>query len=109
MRILEFIVDGQTIKQDPECDFTNLVPGSEGYLQAKFSFSSDWDGCIKVVAFYSPLGREYPPQAIGNSGICTIPPEALKKRAFKVQVLAKKKGVKLVTNRLTITQDGGRA
>lgn len=107
MRILNFIVDGLTIKQDPECDFSNLVPGSEGYLQAKFSFSKEWDGCIKVAAFYSPLGKEYPPQVLKDSGVCAIPPEALKKRVFKVQVLGKKKGEKLVTNRLAITQNGG--
>ena len=39
MRTLKFIVEGQIIKQDPSCDFTNLVPGTEGYLRAEFSFS----------------------------------------------------------------------
>ena len=39
MRTLKFIVEGQIIKQDPNCDFSNLVPGTEGYLRAEFSFS----------------------------------------------------------------------
>lgn len=28
MRTLSFIVDGQIIKQNPECDFGNLIPGT---------------------------------------------------------------------------------
>lgn len=38
MRTLKFIVDEQIIRQDPNCDFSNLVPGSKGYLQAYFHF-----------------------------------------------------------------------
>lgn len=28
MRTLSFIVDKQIIRKDPECDFSNLVPGT---------------------------------------------------------------------------------
>lgn len=28
MRTLSFIVEGQIIKQNPECDFSNLIPGT---------------------------------------------------------------------------------
>ena len=41
MRTLKFIVNGQIIKQDPKCDFSNLIPASEGYLVAEFSFSKE--------------------------------------------------------------------
>lgn len=107
MRTLRFIVDDQIIKQDPNCDFTNLVPGSEGYLQAYFSFSPAWNGCAKVAAFYSTMGKEYQPQVI-KDGLCLIPAEALAKKQFVIKVIGKKAGYKINTNFVTVTQDGGK-
>jgi hypothetical protein len=107
MRTLKFIVDDQIIKQDPNCDFTNLVPGTDGYLQAHFSFSSAWDGCVKVAAFSSALGTEYNPQILKDGKTCVIPSEALKKQIFKVRVIGKKDGCKINTNYVIVNQDGG--
>lgn len=107
MRTLKFIVDNQIIKQDPDCDFNNLVPGTEEYLQAEFSFSQEWKGCTKVAAFWSALGREYEPQVIKDGKTCIIPSEALKRRTFKIQVIGKNKNTKLITNKLRIVQNGG--
>lgn len=104
MRSLKFIVEGQTIKPDPRCDFSGLVPGTAGYLKAEFSFSKEWTSTPKVVAFYSRLGNEYPPQALKDGRTCLIPAEALQKRVFKVQVLGQNG---LVTNKLEIDQKGG--
>ena len=109
MRVLRFNVDGQMIAQDPTCDFTGLVPGSKGYLLAEFSFSQEWDGAIKVASFYSALGKEYPPQVLKGGKTCLIPEEALKKRVFKIQVIGKKNGLKITTNKVTVNQDGGKA
>jgi len=108
MRTLKFIVDGQTMWKDPSCDFANLVPGTEEYLQAEFSFSSEWDGCVKVVDFSSNMGREYQPQALENGKTCSIPAEALRKRIFKVRVLGKKGDFKLTTNKVIVDQNGGK-
>lgn len=104
MRTLRFIINGQTIKPDPTCDFSGLVPGSAGYLKAEFSFSKEWISTPKVVAFYSRLGNEYPPQALKDGRTCIIPKEALQKRFFKVQVLGQNG---LVTDKLEIDQKGG--
>lgn len=108
VRTLKFIVDGQMIKPDPNCDFTGLVPGTEGYLQADFSFSPEWDGCIKVATFHSTMGKEYSPQVLIGGVSCMIPSEALKKRTFKVGVIGKNGGRKMTTNRLAVTQNGGK-
>lgn len=108
MRTLKFIVDGQVIKQDPRCNFNDLVPGTEGYL-AEFSFSSEWNGAPKVIAFWSSLGKEYSPQVLKDGKTCVIPTEALAHRVFKVQVLGKKDGRKLITNKVVINQNGGKA
>lgn len=109
MRTLKFIVDGQIIKKDPNCNFENLVPGTEGYLQAEFTFSSDWTGCLKVASFSSIMGKEYPPKVLTDGKTCMIPAEALAKSTFKVRVLGKKEHFKITTNTVTVKQDGGKA
>lgn len=109
MRTLKFIVDQQIIKLDPHCDFSGIVPGTEGYLQAEFSFSSEWTSCTKVAAFYSIMGKEYPPQLLSDGKTCKIPTEALTNRAFRVQIIGKKSDLKLITNKVTVSQNGDRA
>lgn len=108
MRTLKFIVDKQVISLDPKCDFTGLYPGSSGYLQAKFIFSSEWLGTVKVAAFFSNLGKEYSPQLLGEDNTCMIPMEALEKRKFKVQIIGKDGNTKLTTNKVTVSQNGGK-
>ena len=108
MRTLKFIVNGQSITLDPETDVSSLVPGTNGYVRAKFTFSPEWDRCVKVAAFYSNLGTEYMPQALKNGEVCDIPPEALKKSIFKVKVFGKKTNYEICTNKLAVHQKGGR-
>lgn len=108
MRTLRFIVDGDRIKQDPSCDFSGLFPGRNPDILAEFEFSSEWANKVKVAAFYSMLDKEYTPQAILEDNTCAIPPEALEKSSFKMQILGKKGSAKLSTNKTTILQTGGR-
>ena len=109
MRTLRFIVTEQIIEKDPDCNFDNLVPGTEGYLRAEFSFSPEWNDCVKVAAFYSLMGTEYPPQMLEQGRYCMIPAEALKRRIFKIQVFGKDSNMKVLsTNKLTIRQNGGK-
>ena len=107
MRVLKFIVDGQTIRQDPSCDFSGIVSGTEGYLQAEFSFSKEWANATKVVGFYSKLGKEYTPQVLKNGKTCMIPAEATKNRVFKIRVIGKRDDYMLRTNKIAIEQKGG--
>lgn len=107
MRTLKFKVDGQTISLDPKCNFEGLIPGTEGYLRAEFSFSKEWENYLKVAAFYSKLGIEYEPQVLNKKNVCTIPLEALKNRTFKVQIVGQKGDYKLLTNKVEVIQKGG--
>ena len=107
-KIIRFIVDGQLIKIDPTCDIVDLVPGTEKYVRADFLFSSEWRSYVKVVGFYSSMGREYEPQELKDGRSCWIPSEALKKREFKVSVIGKNADSKLVTNKVAVRQNGGR-
>ena len=108
MRTLKFIVDGLNIKRDPFCDFSGLVPGTEQYLKAEFSFSSEWNGVVKAATFWSALGKEYDPQVLKDGVSCIIPKEALKKRIFKIRIVGFKDGVKTLTNKVVVTQNGGK-
>lgn len=108
MRTLRFIVDDQILKLDPSCDFDGVVPGTEKYLQAEFSFSPEWNGCVKVAAFYSVLGKEYKAMVLRDGKSCMIPPEALKKRIFKVRIVGKNGDEKITTNKVTVCQNGGK-
>lgn len=108
MRTLKFHVNDQIIEADPACHFDDLVPGTEGYVKAEFYFSAEWTDCVKVAAFWSMRGKEYPPVALKDGCTCMIPAEALKKRSFKMQVIGKGPGIKLTTNKLVITQNGGK-
>ena len=105
MRILKFNVSAQRIQKDPTCDFSGIVAGTEGYLQAAFSFSAEWTGCKKVAAFYR-LGKEYAVPIVGN--VCMIPPEALTWTNFEVAVVGERDGYRITTNKIEITQEEGR-
>ena len=107
MRTLKFVVNGQNISLDPSCDIADLVPGTSGYVDAEFDFSKEWDGCAKVAAFYSNLGREFEPQFLKNGKVCKIPTEALKKSIFKVKILGQKADYKICTNKVVVYQKGG--
>lgn len=107
MRILRFIVDGKSIKQDPSCDFSGLFPGKNPNIRAEFTFSSEWKNMVKVAAFWSMLDKEYEPQEIEDN-TCIIPSEALAKSSFKIQILGKKGNERIDTNKMTILQKGGK-
>lgn len=113
MRTLRFIVDGESIKQDPACDFSSLFPGKNPDVLAEFVFSSEWENTIKVAAFWSMLDKEYEPQVIEDDTSCVIPSEALASTSFKIQIFgkngkARRNARTLSTNKLTIRQTGGR-
>ena len=52
MRSLNFIAVRQNLQKDPTSDFSGLVRGSKGYLQAHFSFDAEWTGCGKVAVLH---------------------------------------------------------
>lgn len=101
MRILDFNVSGQKIQKNTNCDFTDIVAGSKGYLRARFDFSTDWAGCKKVAVFISH-GQEYPVAII--SGICEIPADALVAKTVKVYIIGRRPGFEISTNTIIFEQ-----
>lgn len=108
MRVLRFLVRGQVISKDPDCDFDGLVPGSDGYLKAEFRFSPDWDGYKKVIGFSNVFHTaEFQPQVLEDGLSCIIPAEALKRKRFVLWVVGKNATEKKTTNDILIRQNGG--
>ena len=106
-RTLRFNVNDLLINKDPNCDFSGLVPGSKGYLRAEFNFSSEWDGCAKVAAFYTRFGKELSHAVLEDGKSCIVPEEALKRKIFKVRVFGTNGDIVLPTNEVEVNQNGG--
>lgn len=102
MRVLEFVAEGQKLSRDPSCDFTGIAAGSRGYLQARFRFDREWNGCKKVAVFLR-RGVEYPVGLKNNA--CIIPWEALEdSRAVQVYVEGRMGDIKITTNMTAFPQ-----
>lgn len=103
MRILEFNVDKQRLSKRPGCDFSNLVAGSVGYLQAKFYFPDEWNKCSKKIARFWIDEQEHA-ESLDTNCCCVIPPEVLIGKNFEVSVLGASSDYKIETNKITIRQ-----
>lgn len=103
MRELKFKVAGQQIAKEPMCDFSNIAPGTENYLVARFRFDKEWSRTAKVAVF-GCLGKEYPAKI--EEDACIIPAEALTWRMFTVRVVGKKEGTKITTGKIAVMQEG---
>lgn len=108
MRLLRFIVSNDMIMRDPECDFSGLFPGRETEVMVEFDFSPEWNNMVKVAAFWSIIGTEYPPQKLVDGETCMIPVEALQRPAFKMQILGRNKHKYIETQKIIVHQSGGK-
>lgn len=103
MRVLKFIVTGQNIRKSPECDFSDIVAGSIGYLEASFEFSDEWDGCKKEASFRNDnVERTI---VLDDSNICTIPSNVLTGDRFFVSVVGTKTGYEIGSDETKVLQD----
>lgn len=100
MKILDFIVTGQTLQREPLCDFSGIVAGSRGYLFTRFTFSKDWAGCKKVAVFICK-GEEYP--VAPQDGLYEVPAEILTGGPVKVKVVGQRGSVRITTNAVAFT------
>lgn len=104
MRKLKFDVEEQKIKKNDYCDFSNIVSGTKGYLFAKFSFSNEWIGMVKVAEFRRFENSECYSVKIVN-GMCEIPSEVLSRKRWFLNVVGKKKNIILTTNKISVSQE----
>jgi len=105
MRTLEFNVKELKLEKVSSCDFSGIVPGSSGYLKARFRFDNTWAGLTKVAVFSE---RKYESAEIIEKNECVIPDKVLERKTFEIYVVGKDKvtGSKIKTNRIVIEQEG---
>lgn len=103
MRILRFIVKGQSLQKDPNCDFSGIVRGSKGYLIAEFIPDASWRGCTIAASFWH-FDKEY--AVLVKNGRCEIPAGALEGFSVGVTLKGRKQGYELTTNKVTFNQEG---
>ena len=103
MRVLKFIVNGQSLQKDPNCDFSGIIRESIGYLVAEFSLDSAWKGCTIAASFWH-FGEEH--AALVQNNRCMIPNEALRGFSVGVTLRGVKKGYSISTNKVMFEQGG---
>ena len=104
MRTLKFLVDDQSLKKDPTCNYSGIVKGSKGYLQCNFFLSKAWDGC-KIAASFWNYDKEIDAAAVIH-GVCQIPDGATVHRKFGISLIGVKDGYRITTNKIWIEQEG---
>ena len=105
MRLLKFNINAQHISKDPDCDFGKIVAGTSNYLRAQFTFSPEWQDCVKVASFWRG-GKEHAVILKGDE--CDIPPEALSGITFGVTVIGQKDKYRITTDRVLVRQEVSR-
>lgn len=103
MRVLKFIVNGQSLQKDPNCDFSGIIRESIGYLVAEFSFDSAWKDCTIAASFWH-FGEEH--AVLVQNNRCMIPDEALRGFSVGVTLRGVKKGYSISTNKAIFEQGG---
>lgn len=103
MRLLVFNVNSQCVHKDPECDFSHIVAGTKKYLRAKFNFSDDWNGCVKVASFWR--GEKEEAVMLNSNGTCDIPPEVLTGATFRVSITGQRNDYRIITNKIIVRQE----
>ena len=107
MRTLRFRVSGQELIRAPGCDFSNIIAGTSGYLQVAFEFGPDWDGTVRVAAFY-PYLQSLEVGRLIRDGVCIVPDEITPCVQFKIGVVGQREnGQRITTNLITIKQERG--
>jgi len=92
MRTISFTINGQRITGST---ISNLVGNTKNYVEASFSFSSEWDGFFKV-AIFTANSKQYP--AILQNNKCMVPDIAMSGEYMDVGVMAGLSGTTLSTD-----------
>ena len=105
MRVLDFIVKGQSLIKNPDCDFGNIVAGTRGYLSARFQFyGNEWNTCKKAASFYLE-DREFA-VLLDENNSCLIPNEVLVSDRFEVSLTGLNDGLLIKTTKTKVKQEG---
>lgn len=104
MRTLQFSVDGQKLIK--ENDFSNIIRGSKGYLDCRFTFNTaDWSG-RKIIALFENGGEEFA-MAVNADRSCGVPNEVTDSSFFRIKLVGVgADGSQIITNKILVEQEG---
>lgn len=100
MRTLQFKVTRQ--KLEKHGDFSEIVSGTKGYLEAEFLFSEEWNGLKKVAVFYRYSDKEYPVPIVNRR--CKVPEEVTESIAWRIKVIGQNENCRITTNKEEVIQ-----
>lgn len=101
MRVLKFHVRGTQIEKDSNCDFDNIVRGSNNWLQLEFDFDKEWNRTSRVISLKNLDGEE---KNIILQNKVVLPEEVTKGSIFSFVLYGKDGDKKIQTNRMIINQ-----
>ena len=97
MRTITFNVNQQKIKNIDSIAF--VYGGTHNYLNLKFNFSDEWDGCFKAVSFVTD-NKEIPFLLKDDS--CAVPQEAFGSDTLTFYLVGKKHDYRIESRKFTI-------
>ena len=101
MRVLKFHVKGTKVEKDSNCDFKNIVRGSNNWLQLEFDFDKEWNRTSRVISLKNLDGEE---KNIILQNKVVLPEEVTKDSAFTFVLYGKDGDKRIQTNRTIINQ-----
>lgn len=101
MRELHFDVTGQLLRRNKQCDFENIVRGSDNYLCLVFHFDNDWKETKRVISFYDVDGKQT--NEIIQDKV-TVPVDVTHGSMFYFELTGKSNKTRITTNRMYIEQ-----
>ncbi len=97
MRTITFNVNQQKIKNTNSIAF--VYGGTHNYLNLKFDFSEEWDGCFKAVSFIVK-DKEY--AFLLKDDSCAVPSEAFGSDTLIFYLVGKKPDYRIESRKFTI-------
>lgn len=100
MRTITFDVNQQRIKNTNS--ISHIYKGTDNYLQLKFNFSEDWDGCKKAISF----GSKDFAMLLDNDDSCMVPKEAFDEKKLSFYIIGGKNNYRIQTQVFNIRIGG---
>lgn len=97
MRTITFNVNQQKIKNTNSIGF--VYGGTHNYLNLKFDFSEEWDGCFKAVSF---IVKDKELAFLLKDDSCTVPQNAFDDDTLTFYLVGKKPDYRIESRKFTI-------
>lgn len=102
MRTLKYKVQGQKIIRDNTCDFSNIVRGTNNYINLIFEWDEDWKNKAKVISLRNAEGVE---KNLVINGSIALPEIVTNGSIFSFVLYGKDLEQKIQTNREYVEQN----